>query len=218
MMQQQTKKINFLLADDHSLIRQGISFLLDELEFEIEIFMASTLEQTINLIKENPVDIALIDAYFPDGNSLSILPEIKKLKPGIKILIFSGIDEDAHSLKYINAGANGFLSKLNEEEEIKNAILKMINTGEYISQNTQTLLLNALRHPKLLNPLLNLSEREREIAEMYARGLGNLEIANHLNIKQNTVSTVKKRIFDKLKIDNLVELIDIFNKQNSGSS
>lgn len=211
---QESKTINFLLADDHSLIRQGISFLLEEMDFDYRVFQASNLQQTLDSIKQNPIDIAIIDAHFPDGNSLTIIPEIKKLKPEIKILIFSGLEENTHALKFINAGANGFLSKLSEEEEIKRAIVKIKNQGDYLSPRTQTLLMNSIHNPKLLNPLIGLSERELEIAKLYAKGLGNLEIANQLDIKQNTVSTLKKRIFEKLKIENIVELIGLINDQH----
>ncbi len=208
-MSQLDKSITFLLADDHSLIRHGIVFLLEDMDLECEIIHASTLNKVLEAVKANPVDIAIIDAHFPDGNSLSILSEIKTIRPEIKILIFSGIDENTQSLKFINAGANGFLSKLSEEEDVKKAILKMIDEGEYISPTTQALLVNSFRNRKLINPLFSLTERELEIAEMYAEGLGNLEIANKLDIKQNTVSTLKKRIFDKLHIENIVELVEL---------
>ncbi len=204
------KIIRFLLADDHSLIRQGLVFILEDLSMEYEVFHASNLQQTVELISGQPIDIAIIDAHFPEGNSLAVIPEIKQLRPGIRILIFTGIDEDIHALKFINAGVNGFLSKLNEKEEIKKAITKIITHGEYISSKTQTLLMNSLHNRSLISPFLSLTERELQIAEMYAEGLGNLEIANRLDIKQNTVSTVKKRIFDKLQIDNLVELIELY--------
>lgn len=199
----------FLLADDHSLIRQGIEFLIEDLELNSEVVHASNLAQILEKIEEQKIDITIIDAHFPDGNSLSILPKIKDLKPEIKILIFSGIDEKSQALKFINAGANGFLSKLNDEDVIADAILKIHQDGEYLSPMTQALLLDSLRNPNAANPLQRLTDRELEIAKLYAKGLGNLEIANELNIKQNTVSTIKKRIFDKLKIDNLVELIDL---------
>lgn len=206
------KVIRFLLADDHSLIRQGIVFLLEDIGIEHEVFHTSNLQQTVEFITSQPIDIAIIDAHFPDGNSLSAIPEIKKLNPEIRILIFTGIDEDIHALKFINSGVNGFLSKLNEEEEIKQAIMKIITHGEYISSKTQALLLDSLHNRNLINPFLSLTEREFQIAGMYAEGLGNLEIANKLDVKQNTVSTIKKRIFDKLKIDNLVELLELYKK------
>ena len=203
------KTINFLLADDHSLIRQGIVFVLEDMEIDCHIYHASNLQQVMHSITANDIDIAIIDAHFPDGNSLSITAEIKKISPQTKILIFSGIDETVQALKFLNEGANGFLSKLSEEDELKQAISKIINEGEYISAVTQVLLMNSLRNRHLINPLLSLTERELQIAEMYAEGMGNLEIANKLDIKQNTVSTLKKRIFDKLKVENIIELVDI---------
>ena len=205
----ESKSINFLLADDHSLIRQGVVFIIEEMELDCEIYQASNLHQTLEFINKFPIDIAIIDANFPDGNSLNVLPEIKKISPDTKILVFTGIDEGPQSLKYLTAGANGFLSKMNDEEEIKNAILTMVNSGAYISPITQALLIDSIRNPAVSNPLLLLTERELQIAKMYAEGQGNLEIANSLDIKQNTVSTLKKRIFDKLEIENIVELIEL---------
>ena len=214
MNQENNKKIYFLLADDHSLIRQGIFFMLEDIDLEKEIFQASNLQQTLEIIKSKTIDIAVIDAHFPDGNSLSVIPEIKKISPNTKILIFTGIDESTQSLKYLNAGANGFLSKMSEEKEIENALKRMYEDGEYISAVTKALLLDSLQDRRLINPLFRLTERELQVAEMYAEGLGNLEIANRLDVKQNTVSTLKRRIFEKLKIDNIVELIDLVKTHN----
>ena len=147
------------------------------------------MQQTLEIIKSKTIDIAVIDAHFPDGNSLSVIPEIKKISPNTKILIFTGIDESTQSLKYLNAGANGFLSKMSEEKEIENALKRMYEDGEYISAVTKALLLDSLQDRRLINPLFRLTERELQVAEMYAEGLGNLEIANQLDVKQNTVST-----------------------------
>lgn len=206
---------NFLLADDHSLIRQALLILLEEIGIEGEIYQASNLSQVMENIQTKPVDIAVIDAHFPDGNSLSIIQEIKKMKPEIRILIFTGIDENTQSLKFINAGADGFLSKMAEEEETKQAIMQMMQSGKYLSRMTQALLMTSVQNPSLINPLKTLTDRELEIAELYAKGLGNLEIANRLSLKQNTVSTVKKRIFEKLNVDNVMALADLIKNYNS---
>lgn len=204
----------FLLADDHSLIRQGIEILIEDLGLEGDVLHASNLAELLESIKIHPVDIAIIDAHFPDGNSLSVIPEIKKIRPEVKILMFTGIDENTQALKFIKAGANGFLTKLSDEQEIMLAIQKMQQKGEYISPTIQSLLMNSISNENLVNPLFSLTERELEIAQMYAKGYGNLEIANNLNIKQNTVSTIKKRIFDKLNIENIVALIDLIKNHN----
>lgn len=209
-----TKTANFLLADDHSLIRQGIEFLIEEIGFDGEVFHASTLKKVVETVEMQPIEIVIIDALFPDGNSVNVISQIKNLKPEIKILVFSGVDESTQSIKYINAGANGFLSKLSEENDIKEAILKIHQTGKYISSITQGLLIDSLQNRSIINPLQRLTERELEIAEMYAKGYGNLEIANNLNVKQNTISTIKKRIFDKLHIENIVDLADLIKNQH----
>ena len=200
---------HFLLADDHSLIRQALFILLEDIGIEGAVSQASNLSQVMDVVKSESIDIAIIDAHFPDGNSMTIIPEIKKINPGVKILVYTGVDEKAQSLKFINAGADGFLSKMAEEEETKQAILQMLETGQYLSPITQALLMSALQNPQLADPLKTLTDRELEIAELYGQGLGNLEIANRLSLKQNTVSTVKKRIFEKLNIENIVELANL---------
>jgi DNA-binding NarL/FixJ family response regulator len=204
------KKINFLLADDHSMIRQGMVFIIEDMNLESNVLHASTLQQTLATIQEKPVDILILDAQFPDGSSLSLIKELKKINPELKILIFTGLEEEIYALKYLAAGANGFLSKLSEEEQIQLAIQQILDKGEFITDNTKHLWLKSLRDPSLVDPLSVLTEREFQIAKLYAKGLGNLEIANQLDIKQNSVSTMKKRVFEKLNIDNLVDLVATF--------
>ena len=204
------KNINFLLADDHSMIRQGMVFIIEDMNLESNILHASTLQQTLATIQEKPVDILILDAQFPDGSSLSLIKELKRINPELKILIFTGLEEEIYALKYLAAGANGFLSKLCEEEQIQLAIQQILDKGEYITDNTKHLWLKSLRDPSLVDPLSVLTEREFQIAKLYAKGLGNLEIANQLDIKQNSVSTMKKRVFEKLNIDNLVDLVATF--------
>ena len=201
-----------LLADDHSMIRQGMEFMIEDLNINHTIFHASNLEQVTTIIETHKIDLLVIDAHFPDGNSLAIIPQIKQGQPYIKILIFSGLEEEEYAIKFLNIGANGFLSKLSEEDEIGKALQSILDTGRYISNKTQNLLLDSLNKPQELNKLEKLTQRELEIASMYAQGLGNLEIANSLDLKQNTVSTVKKRIFDKLEVSNLIELVEILKK------
>ena len=211
----ENKEIIFLLADDHSIVRQGLEIVISEIVPNARIYHTSSLQQIVELVKSKEIEIAIIDAHFPEGNSLHILSQIRNVNPNIKILIFTGLEEDLHALKFIKGGANGYLSKLSEEEEIREAIVSIINKGEYISAVSQNLLVQFAHDPNVINPLSYLTKRELQIAELYAGGYGNLEIANQLDIKQNTVSTIKKNIFDKLKIENLVELIDLIKTHHT---
>lgn len=208
------KKHHFLIADDHTIVRQGMQIAIEDTIDNFEIFTASSISQIHEQLEKNPIDIAILDAQLQDGNSFSIIPQIKKKYPKIKILIFTSYDEENYALKFIEAGADGFLSKLSEESEIKKAIVQMVEKGKYLPPFTQKILDLSTQETDFLNPLNRLSEREIQIAELYAKGLGNLEIANILDIKQNTVSTYKKRIFDKLKINTWIELIELIKKHH----
>jgi DNA-binding NarL/FixJ family response regulator len=208
-MMKADKEIKFLLADDHSIVRQGVEIVINDIVPNAEVYHTSSLQQIVGLVASRGIEIAIIDAHFPDGNSLHILSQMRNANPDIKILIFSGLEENVHALKFINSGANGYLSKLGEEEDLRQAISDIINDGKYISAVSQDLLAQFANNPGMVNPLNVLTNRELQIAILYAEGYGNLEIANDLDIKQNTVSTIKKNIFNKLKIENLVELIDL---------
>ena len=209
MNQEQNKILRFLLSDDHSIVRQGLQFTIEDIVDDAEFIHASDLGEVLTCIKSQPIDIAILDAQFPDGNSLSILEEIKSLQPNIKILVFTSFDEETYSLKYINEGADGFLSKTSEEDEIRHGIREMIENGKYLPLLTKKMLQLSDEHLSLLNPLNQLTEREIEIAVLYAKGFGNLEISNTIELKQNTVSTFKKRIFEKLKVTSIIELTDL---------
>jgi DNA-binding NarL/FixJ family response regulator len=205
----QNKEIIFLLADDHSIVRQGMEIVISDIVPNAKVYQTSSLHQVLELIESKGVEMAIIDAHFPDGNSLHILPQMKSINPDLKVLVFTGLEEDLHGLKFIKAGANGYLSKLSEEEEVRKAITAFIEKGEYFSDLLRNLLVQLVYNPDLISPLNSLTKRELQIAELYAEGYGNLEISNSLNIKQNTVSTIKKNIFEKLKIENMVELVDL---------
>ncbi|MCW1962617.1 response regulator transcription factor [Chryseobacterium viscerum] len=205
----QNKEIIFLLADDHSIVRQGMEIVISDIVPNAKVYQTSSLHQVLELIESKGIEMAIIDAHFPDGNSLHILPQMKSINPDLKVLIFTGLEEDLHGLKFIKAGANGYLSKLSEEEEVREAITTFIEKGEYFSDLLRNLLVQLVYNPDLISPLNSLTKRELQIAELYAEGYGNLEISNSLNIKQNTVSTIKKNIFEKLKIENMVELVDL---------
>lgn len=210
----QTTNYTFLIADDHSIVRQGVALLIKELFFNAKILKAGTFKETLNLLRENKVDLLILDVNFPDGNSLNIICDIKNIQPDIKILIFSAYDEDIYALRYLNAGASGYLNKGSNEDEMKHAFKSMIVSGKYITQNIKDRILDSYISKKPINPLELLSNREIEVARLLIKGYGNMEIAEMLNVKKTTVSTFKNRIFEKLEITNLADLIDLFNLYN----
>lgn len=204
------KKISFLVADDHTVVRQGLSMIIKELYTSATVFQVENFISIIEVLKKEPINVLILDINFPDGNSIAIIPEVKKIRPELKIMIFSAFDETVHALRFFNAGANGYLNKLSEEDEIKFAISTLVTEGKYISDVTKEKILNSYLLGNKTNPIEHLSGREIEIARLLVKGYGNLEISNALDIQKTTVSTYKKRIFEKLQIDNLAELIELF--------
>ncbi|WP_177733749.1 response regulator transcription factor [Flavobacterium inviolabile] len=206
-----TSEYNLLLADDHSVVRQGVSLILKYSLPNIKIVQTDTLNGILEKLRNEPFDLLILDINLPGGNNVSMIEKIKSIRPEIKILMFSAFEEDVYAIRYINAGANGYLNKLGNEEEIVEAVGKVLKTGNYISENLKEKLINDLLNKnKSGNPLEKLSNRELEISRLLVSGYGNLEIANHLNIQMSTVSTYKGRIFEKLDVKNVVSLADLF--------
>jgi DNA-binding NarL/FixJ family response regulator len=206
-----SNKYSFLIADDHGVVRQGVSLLIKELFLNPDVYQSATFKDTFKVLKETKIDLLVLDINFPDGNSLNIISEVKSIQPDVKILIFSAYDEDIYAMRYLNAGAAGYLNKGSSEEEMKQALNSMMISGKYITQKIKDRILDSYISKLPINPLEQLSNREVEVARLLIKGYGNLEISEFLQIKKTTVSTFKNRIFEKLEIDNLATLIEMFH-------
>lgn len=200
----------FLLADDHSVVRLGMSLKIKELIKDPVFHHSSSYRETIRALREKKIDILILDVNFPDGNSINIVPDILSIQPNIKILIFSAAEEEIFAMRYLQSGANGYLNKLSTDDEIKKALITFFETGKYISQFMKDKIMDSIIFKKPNNPLEQLSDREIEIAQLMIKGYGNNEISTLMKLQKTTVSTYKKRVFDKLEIDNLSSLMDLF--------
>jgi len=208
-------KLNFITADDHNVITKSISFILKELHPDATVFEFNNVSEVTKALYTSKIDLLLLDITFPDGNTLNIIPILKTIQPKLKILIFSGLEEDIYAVRCINAGANGFLSKLSSEEEIKNAINEVLESKKYLSKSVQDKIMDNYIFSKPLNPLEQLTNRELEIVQLILEGFKSTEIAKSLNLQKSTISTYKNRIFEKLGIDNIPDLIKKYNLYES---
>ncbi|CAI2768675.1 response regulator [Flavobacterium collinsii] len=202
---------NFLISDDHSVVRQGVSLIVKDMFLNAQIFQAGNFEDTFKILRETDINLLILDVNFPDGNSLNILPEIKIIQPEIKVLMFSSYDENIYAMRYLNAGASGYLNKESSEEEMKHAIDTIMLSGKFITSKVRDKILDSYISRTPINPLDLLSNREIEVAHLLIKGYSNIDILELLKIKKTTVSTYKRRIFEKLQVDNLPGLIEVFN-------
>ena len=200
--------MKILIADDHSVVRQGVALILREALTDIEVSHIESFEGALNIIRKQYVNLLLLDINLPGGNNVGMVNQAKTVQPNLKILIFSAFDEDQYAARYVHAGVDGYLNKLSSEEKIVEAVTVILNGGKYFSEKVKNRVFDSVVNKEPNNPLDILSNRELEIAELLARGEGNLEIANRLNIKMSTVSTYKSRIFEKLNVNNVVTMAE----------
>lgn len=194
--------MKILIADDHSVVRQGVSLMLKDTFDHIEIEHAESFYETLNMIKDDEFDLLLLDINLPGGDNVSMIADVRGLQKDLKVLMFSAYEEDQYALRYLQAGAQGFLNKLSSEEKIIEAVNAVLKGGVYFSDTIDPVA------AKSINPLDTLSARELEIAGMLVKGEGNLEIANKLGIGMSTVSTYKSRIFEKLGVNNVLAMAE----------
>ena len=205
-----TEKI--LIADDHGVVRLGLSLMIKKLRPSVVIDEVSNYRSLLDIISKKEFDLIVLDIKMPDGNFQETLEIIKIKYPKIKVLIFSAQDEQLFAVRYLKMGADGFLHKLATEEEISKALEKMFDKGSYISNEVKdTMVFNSLnKHVPSQNPIEVLSNREMDIAEKLIKGLSLKDISNDLNIHIASVSTYKTRLFKKLDVQTVPELIEIF--------
>ena len=201
-----------LIVDDHLVVRTGVSIILEEKLKNIAISTTENFNETLKILKEKIFDLIILDINIPGGRNTAMIDVIRNIQAEVKILIFSVYEEDTHACPYIIAGANGYLNKLSDRKKLTGAVDTILKTGNYLTPEIIKELVKASTNKQSINPLDKLSKREREISELLVQGDGNIEIANKLSIQLTTVSTHKNKIFNKLNIKNIVELIGLFNK------
>jgi DNA-binding NarL/FixJ family response regulator len=195
-----------LIADDHRVVCVGIISILRSAYPDMIIDWAKTYDEAKNYLQNQRYNVVMLDINMPGTLHTQMIPEIKNLQNDIKILIFSSYDQNI-ALQYIRKGVEGYLNKQCSEEDVKNAINIILETGYYYPPELIPLIMNGTKET---NEIKNLTDREYQIFELLAKGNGNLEISNSLNVQVSTISTFKKRIFEKLNINNIAELIEIY--------
>ena len=203
-----------IIVDDHIAIIAGVSIILEQSIEGLEIDHAEDYPESLEKISNNHYDLVILDINLPGGKQKEMIKEIKEQNKDIKILVFSSYDESI-GVQYIQHGADGYLNKLSDEKEIISAVKQILETGNYFSPQVIKLLLDANSRKTPINPFDKLSAREKEICDLLIQGNGNLEISNILDIKLTTVSTYKMRIYKKLEVNNLAELVILSQKYSA---
>lgn len=207
----------FLIADDHSIVRTGIKTLLNDYFSPEIVDAAGTDNEVVKLIRSRKYDLVILDIQMPGVDFTNLIDLISSTAPETRIVVFSMYGEEIYGKRCLHLGAKGFINKSSSDQEIIQALQKVLNGGVYASQTLQDLLLNTPAQEKNSNPFNRLTPRELEIAILINKGMKLPMISTTLNIQYSTANTFKRRVFEKLEVDNPVSLSNLMKAYNIGS-
>lgn len=190
-----------MIADDHSLIREGLKQLL-ELEGDFQVIAeACDGIDCMDKLKEQIPDVLLLDINMPRMNGLEVLQKIKDEKIDVKILVLTVHNEVEYLLKAVDIGINGYLLKDSESSELKKAILSVVDGEDYI-QPSLIPVLNAKMIDRDMDSekIEKLTKRELEVLKLLAVGMYNKGVADELHISERTVKNHVSSIFKKIDV------------------
>lgn len=200
------KKI--LHVDDHTIIRTGMKMLLSDLN-DCMFDEAADGETAINKVMRTDYDLIIMDINMPGTDTFLLVEQIIKSKPESRILMFTMNAEHIYAMRYLKLGVKGYIRKEEPAEEIRHAVITVLNNRRYISKLMREKLANDVSSNIKNNPFDNLSPRQLEIVHKLIQGKKVSDICLELKLHSSTVSTQKNRIYEKLNVHNLVDLFAI---------
>ncbi|RNA60484.1 DNA-binding response regulator [Chryseobacterium nematophagum] len=206
-------KKTVLIADAQYVAIRGTIFILKNISQDIVIDHALNKESLMNKLRKNKYDLLILEIEILDTFYESVIQTLQELYPSLRIMIFTSFTQDMAG-QYACHGVSSVMSKSSDEAELRKAFVSLFLRGYYYPQE---MLYDFIHNTSVSSPLARtrldmLSKRERSVYFYLVQGNGLLEIANKLGLHQSTVSIYKKRLFKKLKIKSLVELINLYYK------
>ncbi|MEJ7912312.1 MAG: response regulator transcription factor [Chitinophagaceae bacterium] len=206
------EKISILIADDHTLVRETWSFILNtDPRFSV-IAESGSGEEAIELAKKLRPNIVIMDINLPGMNGIEATQQIRKFSPGTKILGVSLHTQPTYARKMIQKGAMGYVTKNSSREEMFKAIIEIQNGKKYICDEIKNILSDqVISGDDVQTGLNSLSQREIEIISHIKKGSSSKEIAEALNISVKTVEVHRYNVLKKLNLKNAASLVNFIN-------
>jgi DNA-binding NarL/FixJ family response regulator len=205
------KPIRILLADDHTVVRDGLRALLERESDMTVVAEAADGRDSVHLAETESPDVVVMDLAMPNMNGMEATRRILAANPRIGVVILSMHQDESYVLGALKAGAKGYLLKDSPRGEVVEAIRSAAQGRSFLTRKIARILqedyVGALRQRGLEDRYELLSDREREILQLIAEGRANKEVANLLNISPTTVETHRGHILRKLDIHSVPELI-----------
>lgn len=202
--------INLIIADDHSVVRQGIKFIIENTDTSIKIVAeAHDGIELLHISQKNPADVYLIDIMMPRMNGIECLRRLMRTDKNTKAIILSNYEDREFVENAFSEGARGYLLKTAGPADIIDAIEKVHQGMYYISPAISHFLIRSLKGDSTSPHMVKLTPRETEILKMIAEGSSSRQIGENLNISFHTVKTHRKNIFKKAGANSQADIIKL---------
>jgi DNA-binding NarL/FixJ family response regulator len=203
--------IRILLADDHTLVRQGLRRILEEqADWQVVAETGNGLD-AVRLAVELQPDVVILDIGMPQLNGLEAARQITRKRPSIRILMLSMHADEVHIAKAVEAGACGYLVKDSADSELVKAVTATSQGTSYFSPAAAAVLLDEFRRSLARRGVTDryelLSDREREVLQLMAEGHSSKSIAARLGVAPATVETHRAHVFEKLDLHSIAEVV-----------
>lgn len=203
--------IRVLLADDHTVVREGLRILLEQQVDIAVVAEAADGREAVQMAEEHTPDVIMMDVAMPNMNGIEATRRIIAVRPDTNIVILSMHNDESYVLQSLRAGARGYLLKDSPRADVLEAVRAAAAGRPYLSRKVSALLqedyVSQLRSKNLDDSWDLLTDREREILQLLAEGRQNKEVATLLNISPTTVETHRGHILRKLGLHGTADLV-----------
>jgi DNA-binding NarL/FixJ family response regulator len=204
-------RLRILLADDHTVVRQGLRKVLEECPDWEVVAEAGDGREAVRQAEEHKPDVAIIDVAMPLLNGIETTRQIARRSPNTRILVLTMHSDEAYVNQILQAGATGYLLKDSADVDLLQAVSAVSKGKSFFSPAVARVMLDdyvrQLADKGITDRYESLSEREREIFQLIAEGKANKEIAALLSISPSTVETHRARIMEKLDLHSAAEIV-----------
>lgn len=199
------KKSRVLIVEDHVVMLEGLTILIDDEPDLTVVGGAGTPEEALKLVQQRNPDIVLTDISLGESNGLDLIKQLHDTQPDLPVLALSMHDEALYAERALRAGAKGYIMKKEAMKKVLDAVRKVLEGEIYVSSKAALKMAHKLVDPRSVtgdSPLEQLSDREFEVFNLISQGVGPTEAANRLSVSVKTIETHRERIKQKLGLKN----------------
>jgi two-component system, NarL family, invasion response regulator UvrY len=199
--------IRILIADDHSVVRQGLQQIVSEHPNMMVAAEAGSGEEALELVRSNEFDVAILDIAMPGRGGLDILRDLRATRPDMKVIVLSMYSEEQYAVRILRDGASAYLTKTSAPDELVLAIETVAAGRRYITPSIADRLAGYIEDSTTRPVHELLSDREMQVLVLIGSGRTVREIAEELTLSVKTVSTYRSRLLEKMALTSTADLI-----------